>query len=267
MGGALTKILEEIYFTIPEEIINLAFMNNRNQRINQIANVDEMMLSKVIRKRVIKDMDLATQETITVPIDKCEILHTDTLSAVIRIPDRVLGSRKVISAISAVERPRVVNDLVSRSSLFNTNPLLNATNKLMTAHDDINLSHSARVELVGENTIYVENIYTSFNQYDIKLLVGNDPNLTNIPPKVYKAVSKLAVYAVKSFIHINLIVKLDEGYIRGGHEINAVKGLIDDYRSAEEDYQDYYENNWKAISMMMNTDTMTDIIEGLVGNY
>ena len=56
MNSALEIALVKIHSTIPPEILEYAFANRELR--NEVVSMDEMILQKVIRYRVIKDMNV-----------------------------------------------------------------------------------------------------------------------------------------------------------------------------------------------------------------
>ena len=71
-----------------------------------------------------------------------------------------------------------------------------------------------------------------------------DDNLSGLSTSTYSMFGELCVWAAKRYIHKELRIKLDRGYIEGGFEIGEVKNIVDEYSDAEQNYKDLLEDGW-----------------------
>jgi hypothetical protein len=95
-------------------------------------------------------------------------------------------------------------------------------------------------------------------------MVEYDENLNALNPRTFINFSKLCIYATKMFIHNELVVELNRGYIQGGYELNKIQEIIEEYKDAEEQYYDFLENVWRKISFMNDTESYSRYIKSLI---
>ena len=57
--------------------------------------------------------------------------------------------------------------------------------------------------------------------------------------------------AAQSVIYTKLYSKLDEGYVKGGHNISRIKDIVDSFSDAEEQYDELLDG-WEKIERLNN---------------
>ena len=90
--------------------------------------------------------------------------------------------------------------------------------------------------------------------------LSKDKNMSHLQKGSYLDFGKLCVVAAKIYIYNKLIIKLDEGYVLGGHNISVIKSKIESYEDAIEKYEELLEE-WFKIEFMNDTTAYREFIE------
>ena len=259
--NALSKALSEIKFNIPPEVLQIGFVENFG-RVNHITSLDERILNSVIRARVIVDANIAGGVTIKVPVDNCNIVQGRPGEFIIEVPKKLTQGKSIVSVLS----------LVSFGSYLNTvpvngvSPLASAANHMMNNLTNENVVQTSRLELIGDNTVLVEDPSVMIFNAMLRCSLEYSADLGELNPRFYPAFSKLCILGVKSYIYNNCKVKLDQGYVYGGHELGSIGEIIDSYSDSEEMYQEHLNLVFRKLSYMSSSDNMSRLIKASIGN-
>lgn len=265
MSIAMNKMLSEIHFQIPNEILNLAY-SVPNPYTNMVTSPDDAIMTQVIRGRLMVDLNLASQEMLYIPLNKCKRLYSDTLKASYYIPKELTDGRSIISVHSLLSSNQYYGSTNIVNHGVTSNSLMNQANHIMNSLDDANIRQTAHMELIGENTILIHEGMLHEINIMLTVIVENDANLTNINPKTILKLSHMAVLVTKAHIYNTLIVRLNKGAIYAGHELSVIKDIIEDYKDAENEYREYYNTVWKKVAFMNNEKSMHQYIGAMMGN-
>ena len=155
---------------------------------------------------------------------------------------------KEVTSVSYI----MYNMLLPQMGMMTGNAMESAMGTLMQAHSSLNVLTANRIDVVGRNMILVNtgNINWSFMNSTMELNISPNPNLSHVKGTAIIELGKLAVLCAKQWIYNSLIIQIDQGYIRGGHSIDAIKNKIDSYESAVETYYERLEN-WPKIGFML----------------
>ena len=266
MVTAINVLLNEMYFNIPREIINLAFTQNNNYR-NPSTTVDDEITTEVLRKRVMVDLNLASQETVNIPLQFCETVYRDISKVAYFIPKTLTNGRSIISVHNTLSNFYMNGDIAmdQQSSLHGSSILgqaLNIRNNL----DSVSITQTARIDLIGENTILIDEGIISDMAVSVTAVLENDTNLNNINPRAFKVLAEGFVLAVKAHIYTNTIITLNKGIVYAGHELSIIKDIIDEYREANQDYNEWYKTKWKKAAFTQNDKAMEKYVSMMLGN-
>jgi hypothetical protein len=94
----------------------------------------------------------------------------------------------------------------------------------------------------------------------VKLMYDND--MTNLTSSALRRFARMCLYATQMYIYTNLIIKVDKAYIEGGQELGSFKELIDEYKDAEEKYEEE-RLRFKGINFL-DTKTKMTILEAMM---
>jgi len=259
--NAINKALQEVHFQTPHEVLNICYVEN-NQVLNQAATIDERLMTTVIRPRVLVDCNLVGGVETKVALNRANITNLSTFEFLVNIPKDQTAGRSIISVLSLVS-----NVVYNQALGFNETPAaLSASMNMMNNLGVENVVQTSRLELISDNTVLVADPTIHLINGVLRCVIENSPNMENINPRAYPAFSKLVVLAVKAYIYNTMIVKLNKGYIYGGHELGVIKDIIDNYADAEEQYQEHLNLVWKKISFINDDEKMGSYVRSMVSN-
>lgn len=220
-------------------------------------SLDEQILNKVIRQRVLYDCNIVGGQTIIVSLENLRPTYVDTYTLIFEIPAELLMHRSLISVLSIGYLPYASSYNSLGVGMGTVNPgsmsdLMSAAQRVGDSMSDIPPISNASVELIGYNTILVRDQLRVTNAYQLRCVVGNEENMNNINPRSFLNFCQLCTFAVKSYIYNNLIVKIDNAYLTGGQELGSIKQLVESYSDAEENYMTYLREVWQAVAYMNN---------------
>ena len=259
--NALTKALSEIKFNIPPEVLQIGFVENFN-RVNHIVSLDERILNSVIRARVLVDANLAGGVVAKIPISNCRYFEVNRGEWVIEVPKNLTQGKSIVNLLSLV----AYGSATSGFPVNNVSPLISATNTMFNNMTHENIVQTSRLELIGDNTVLVEDPSVAIFNSTLRCNLEFSSDLGELNPRYYHVFSKLCVLGVKSYIYNNCKVKLDQGYVYGGHELGSIGDIIDGYSDAEEMYQEHLNTVFKKVAYMNSSDNMARLIKISLGN-
>lgn len=259
--NAVSKALQEIHFNIPPEVLQITFMEY-GYGTNQIISMDERILNTVIRPRVLLDTNLVGGVMVRIPIDKCNVQEVYNREFLITVPKHLTSGRSMVSVLSLISMTGYTSILPNHvNSQFVTAAETMYNN--MAYH---NVVQTARLELVGENTVYCSEPSIFIYSAILRCVIENEINMGNLHPRNYPVFSKLCILAVQSYIYNHMKVKLDQGYVYGGHELSSVADIIDGYSDREEMYQEHLNLEYKKVAQMNDSEAQHRLIKLAVGN-
>lgn len=257
MLNPVTHAVSEIQMVIPAQILTEVFGREdyRNWRRVAPVSIDEMIKSKVIRPRVLKDANLLGGRHVLIPLDNIPAYSQDSFSSIYNIPPEATGHREILSILS-VNYLSSVAGTGGMGMPFNvSNPtsssdLAMAGQRVMDSFANVPHVSTAHAELIGYNTVLLRDSMRPSQAYALRCMLANDENLSNIQPRSYRAFSKAAILATKSFIYNQLIIRIDQGVLEQGQGLGEFKNVVDSYSDAEEQYQEYMKTVFQKVLFM-----------------
>lgn len=254
-----------INYEIPREVLEIAFPDNE---LN--ISLEERIISKCVRPVILKDLNLVSGNTVYVSVKDCEIKAARSLNTnvppsefILKVPKELTNNKSIISVSNLLLAPMVTTS--SKSCMPDT---MRTVSKINDATSYEKIMQTSKMEVVGENLIYVSGI-PNWNRFayngSLSITVENNENLENIQPMYYRDLSKVIVSGVKRYIYNKLAVDLDKGYIYSGHELGIIKDTIDSYRDEKDNYEELLQN-WSAIALMNDRVFMDGYIRSMIGS-
>jgi len=251
----LSKIVSELKYRIPQEVLRVAFQDqNQNWRQAPIS-IDEQIMLKVIRPRVIVDCNLVGGQTVIVSLEGLTPNYIDRSTLIFEIPADRLMFRTLISVLSIGYLPFAggFNNMgMGMGSIVpsSMNDVMAAGQRAGDSMSNMPIVSNASVELVGYNTIVIRDQQRVTNAYQLRCVVANEENLNNINPRSHLNFAKLVELAVKSYIYNKLIIAMDTAYLHSGQELGAMRTYVEGLADSEQMYQDYLKEVIQAVSFM-----------------
>jgi hypothetical protein len=243
------------------DILNIAFAEY-NAYNNKIISLDEKIMTGVIRPRVLTDANIVGGIHTVVDLNKCQITYLNNREFIVDVPKSLTNGKSVITALSLVS-----NVIYSNTTAYSEMQApLSSANNMMNNLGTENVVQTARLEMIGDNTILVQDPTIHLINSSMRCIVENMDNLENINPRSYVEFGKLCVLAAKAHIYNTTIIKLDKGYIYSGHELGIIKDLVDSYSDANELYMEHLKTVWGKVAFMNNSDSMDRYIKSMISN-
>lgn len=264
--NALTKAVDEIKFRIPYEVLREAFKDQNNQWKRAPVSLDESIISKLIRPKVIVDCNLVGGETVLISLEGLQASFADGYTTVYEIPGDRVQYRSIISVLSVGYAPFAsfnnsggtgYGTMVSQSA----NDVSMAAQRIGDAMSSSPPVSNAQAELVSHNTIAVRDQYRVTASYQIRCVLANDDNLNNISPRSYMAFCKLCELAVKAYIYNTLVIRIGQAFLQGGQSLDEFKSVVESYSDAGQMYQDYLRDSWQSIAFMNSQVNYTRLLK------
>ena len=264
----ITKAIDECKFRIPRQILQQVFANKNYHWRDKPITIDEAIAVAVVRQRVLVDCNLVGGVEVFITLDNLPIDKPDLYSSVIHIPKQYTQGRSIISALSiGVTSAAMLNTNYGLSNVkpCSVTPLLQNAMNVMDAMGDVPMVSSARVSLIGENTILVRDNAPLSPGSTLRCIIANDEHMNHIPLRAHLAFSKLVELAVKSYVYNEYVITLDQGQLAGGQELGRFKDIVDGYADSEELYQTFLTTNWSKVAFMSDPERYRRHLSMIVG--
>lgn len=259
--NAINVALSEIKFTIPKEILDLAFSDN-NPRINSVLSIDERIKNTVLYTRVVRDCNLVAGVYCYVPTRNTRIIQTDLMEYIIEVDKVLTDNRSIIVPLNLMAY--VGNNYSTTRD--NVSTLVSDMNKMYNNLSNHFIIQTSRLELIGDNIIIVREPSSSIFDCVLKCVVEFDNELSRINPRTIPDFSYMCILAVKSYIYNKLKIKLNQGAIYAGHEIGIIDEIVNEYSEAETMYRELLHEKMAKVLNINDDLNMTTTIKAAIGN-
>lgn len=262
----IVKAIDDLKYTIPIQILQLAFQRDLYNQYNPNISLDEHIRLKVINPRVLVDCNLAGGPQVMIPLDGVQPMYADQFTTVFQIPPHKLANRTIMSVLSVSYLPYQANFNTQGGSIGYLNPtsmnsVTQAAQRVADSVSTIPIVSNALVDLIGHNVVSIAEPYRISSIYYLRCILENEENLNNIRPRSIMNFSRLVELAVKSYIYNKLIVRIDRAFLEGGQELGRVKEIIDGYAEAEEMYRTYLKEVWSKVAIMNDVPSYDRLIK------
>jgi len=247
----ITKALQDIHFSIPEEILRMGFEERNKYGLPIVTTVDDGILNKVIRPKVIVDCNLAGGKMVEIDLERCPSRRSPDGTIIYNIPKDFTNGNSIVTALSVY--------LGFNTPGFGMSTGLQGDGMLSQAARAMSGTGGAPftpyVELIGENTVAVKYNTLPATPGVLRAIVENNENMSNIPPRAWDIFSQLCMLATKAYIYNNFIIKQGQAELYGGVELPQMRDYIDGMSDAEEMYRELLKEKWWKVSFMIDRTT------------
>ncbi len=266
--------IAEVKRRINRHILDKAFINRTfDYRYTNQSNVDDQILTMVIRPRVLLDCNIVGGVTAMVMLDGLPIDKPNNYITIIHIPKSRTNNKSIISVSNVNYYDLGISGLYSGAPGYGYNASIDMTENtaamngalgIMASLDRIPITSTSDAQLVAENTIMIKDVFAMPPTAVLRCTLENDENLSNIQPRSYHHFFQLVEFAVKAYIYNELIVDMDMGELQGGQQLGIFKQIVESYSDAEQNYQDKLKA-WMAVSVMNDAPAFHRFIKLAVG--
>lgn len=271
---AIKKAIDEIKYDIPKEILNQVFfspmMRLSMRSLNYASSLDDQIINNVIRPRVLVDCDLVGGTEIFVSLEGLPADRVDTYLTVYNIPkDRTQGRSIVnvsnVSYLSASLMTAVPG--FQPHSPGSVTPLNVAGQALFDSVNTVPVMSTARVRLIGENTVLIQDIMPPLGHGYMRCTIANEEDMGNIQMKYIHGFCELCILACKAYIYNEYVVTLDKGQLNGGMELGKFREIIDSYSESNKEYREYLRTKWRKLAFMNDREKHSRLLKLKAGPF
>jgi hypothetical protein len=278
--------LAEIRDEIPEEVLELAFIPKTKYKLSRqkflTTSIEQQIMDKVINGRVRRHVDAQGAQEITIDLNGLKREKVGPQAWIMHIPKTLTRGRSITHVLGihigvwsnssmdgatphfgfGVSGTYLTSGGISSNSC-NSNAQITAVNDLLQTFAPTELNYTANVYLIDENTIYCEDNMSVMNLV-LRCKVSADSEFSFIQGAYVRHFAKLCILATKAWIYKNINVRLDKAYIEGGVEVSKIREIVDDYRDASEQFNDFIQEKWRKIQRMTDKPRRMNYINGLI---
>lgn len=264
----IVKAVHEVKYRIPLQILREVFTNTGYGFRNNPISLDDQIINQVIRPRVLVDCNLVGGSEIFVPLSGLIPETIDNYTSVFHVPKDLTQGRSIISVLSISYNS---NSMLTNAGMLagvrpgSVNPTSMAGMAMMDSFSPLPISSTAKVQLIGENTIMIKDTIPLITNSWARCVIANDSEMNNIPLRAIPHFCKLVELAVKSYIYNEYIIKLDMAQLSGGQELGKFKEIVESYSEVGELYDDYLITKWQGVAFMSDRETFTRFIKLNIG--
>lgn len=252
--NALIYSIQEINNQIPFELLHVGFTIDEPQGSPQLTSLDDKILNKLLKKRVLLDANIIGGVELSIPLSNLRPYMADLGYTVFNIPPELTMNREVISVLGLINAVAFTMNGNSATSYgmyqLNDNALVNVTSRIANSLSGGGVITNSHIELIGHNTVVIYANYSMLGAYSLRVLIENESNLNNIQPRSYKAFSVMCVLAAKAYLYNKLIISVNSGYLLSGQDLGVFKNVLEGYSDAENQYAAYLTEHMGAVLFM-----------------
>lgn len=265
----ISKALNEVSYRIPREILKEVFTDKTYRWRDAPISIEEQITNKVIRPRVLVDCNLVGGTEAFIPLQGVEAELIDNFTTVYRISKDKTQGRSIMSVLSVSFTTQSIASAAGALSGIKPNSVTDvglAGMAMADSFSNIPVTSTARVSLIGENTIMIKDTSPVISSAYIRCILGNDENLANMQMRTIPDFCRLVELAVKSFIFNDSIIKIGMAQLSGGQDLGKYKEIVESYADSEEMYTEFLRTVWAKISLMNDTASFTRLIKLQLGS-
>ncbi len=262
--NVIQKAIDDARRIIPRAILETVFTRKSNSWRASSISIEECIRFDVVMPRVFIDCNLVGGHEVYIPLDGLQPDYPDEVTTVFRIPKERTNGRTIVSLlnVSFIDPSNALASTVTSNCGVSAPGM--ATQSLMESYAPMPIVSSATLRMMGENVFMIRDVTRLPANSHLRCVVTHDDAMSHIHPRSYHAFCKLVEYAVKSHVYNEYNLELDNGEIRGGHNLGRFAQTIDKYEDAEELYQTYLKEKWEKISRMNDREFMQRHIRSMV---
>jgi hypothetical protein len=264
----ISKALNEVSYRIPKEILKEAFYERAVHWRDRPISIEEQITNKVIRPRVLTDCNLVGGTEAFIPLEGLEAEIIDNFTSVYRVSKDSTQGRSIMSVLSVSFTTQSIASAAGALSGIKPGSVTDtglAGMAMMDSFSSIPITSTARVSLIGENTIMIRDTAPIISYGYIRCILGNDENLANMQMRTIPDFCRLVELAVKSFIYNEMIIKIGMAQLSGGQDLGKFKEIVESYADSEEMYTEFLRTVWAKVSLFNDTQSSTRLLKLMIG--
>lgn len=266
----LVKAIQDAMQIIPDEITTIVFRPAANGWRQSPITIEESIMAKVIRKRVIPDANIATGEHMMIRLAGITPVMVEDYRSVFEIPARLLHNRTILSVLGVSYSPysagmgAAYSSIVGGAGAMFSQDTAVALQQMVESTSAVPNVSTCRADLVGVNTVMIEDSQRAGASYDLSCYVTDENFLNQLDPRAYHLFSELAEHAIKAYIFKNFFIAMGRSRNELGADLPEFKEIVDSYRDSEVNYRTFLREKWKKTGFISNSDRMLRFLKAQV---
>lgn len=254
--NAVQMAINKAQMVIPKMILEDCFIKRFQDWRMVPKSLEQRIKEEVILKMVLPDLNLVNGVYTYIPLVNAIKQQSDRDVQIYYIPKEVTGGKSIMTAISIGYGQGYLSAYPNMSDCGNT--MVNrATMGLLNSLNDQPVTTNPRVDLIAENTVIVyDGMFYPPNAHLVCIL-ENDENLSILRPRSIPLFIQLIILAIKAYIYNELVLEIDKGRLYGGQELGRFREIVDEYRSAQEMYDELLRTKIGKIFYMNSRESMS----------
>ncbi len=263
MQDVIGVLLKKLYNKIPPELLDLAFEPKKEFR-----TLDALVKEKVIVDTVLVDCNLyagklkkiTLEEEWLIDIDSSR--HYNALSgtyAIYKIPLDLRENRDIGHVIDLAFPSQWIAAATHPFQTQQGRSVSNGMSELLSSYTHTP-AHNTPTPILRDNNIIELSPPTGMLHVDylLTVMLKYDDNFSNISSNMVNPLFACVHYAAQLYIYNKLRIQLNQGFLTGGQQLDAIKQIVDGYSDAEERYEEAL-LDWKG-SSFFDSDTLLSIL-------
>lgn len=243
MKNTINNILRHLYGLIPKEILELTFEPQKNNR-----TLDSMIKEIIIVDKVLyhcnlfhgKSTKIALKEDYLKNIDDSTIFSpTPGDYSVYRIPPEAREYRAITVVIDLAYPSSLALNSSYPYSFLSGRSVANGIDEALSSftHTPSFISPTPILLDGDQGIIRLTPPMSMHTDWILSCYLAHDKDFTNIGTNMIMPISDMTVYGCQAYIYNHMIVKLNQGYLQGGLQLEAVKNIIEGYADSYEKFE------------------------------
>lgn len=271
---AVSYCVTKVRQHIPRQLLDEAFKPQRYDPIRSVRrydnvlsqSMDDLIRTKIVEGMVALDLDQFGGTETLLPVRLAERIPYDPWNVVFRYNKSDLGGRNIIK-VHEISYGYNLGYGVGGfgEAARNRNMVSSVSRDISRATVGVEPTGSAYVELIGPNTILVNDINIISGYSNIRCTLGYSKFFNEIKPVYRKDLADLVVVATKAYIYNTLVIDVDEGVIRSGKTIGAFKQTLDKYEDAMQMYDEMIETTMRKLVILNDTEQYRKVLKLALG--
>lgn len=270
MKNVVNTLLRKLYMRIPEEILVEAFEPRKYSR-----SLDALIKEVIIVDIVLSQCNLYAGKTkkITLLQDFLKVIKDDTVYSAIpgdysvyAIPPQFREYRPITVVLDIAYPSSLALHSAYPYSFLSGRSVANGLEEALSSftHTPAYVTPTP-ILLDGDNgIIQLSPPMTMHTDWILSCMLAYDKDFTNVGTNMINPLFNLTLYATQAYIYNKLYVKVNQGYLHGGFQLEAMKSLVDNYADAHEKFEEALTKFRGAA--MFDKDTLVDTLSLMIGS-
>lgn len=249
MAQAINVVYNTVFANIPPQVIQMA-MYVANKHFHICNNSQEFIMQKVIRERVLDDLNLTggkfkkiilkPEYREEVSLDLAGWAGGDGGFDLYRVPPEARDNLPMIHCIG-VQYPYASSNIAGESAVGTASAgydMLSQADQIVNSYTLARpLNHPTGQVLSGDLIKLFPSQYTQVN-YIATVRLALDETFEQVQPSSVETLAKMVTLATKAWIYNNLIIDIDRAAMECGADVGKIKEIIEEYRDANQLYDE-----------------------------